>query len=355
MLPALPAIKLGTPQSGSYDDSLEVKALTVFEMMQQVRFATDISPASVTALLVHPTPISTPAALESFLNVLSDEHKSDYAAYAEKNTFLPHPIHSWMLDEASSIHKADFLNLANQGLLSLPVEITRLKNLTHLNLSGNPLVCLPDGFDDLNLTILDLTGCRLRHVPEEVFGLTGLKTLYLGTNFLREISPAIQNLAALKELNLNNNLLGTLPLELGMLPNVKALHLTHNQFTDFPMAVCRLKELEHLHISENQLDLLPHELRRCSALKVLDLSFNNFCFFPRSALGLLNLVQLSLGGNKLAFIPEGLKNLEHLLFLDLSANKFTTLPRDLVDLVHLDDDFTLILDNNPAMERASLN
>jgi Leucine-rich repeat (LRR) protein len=91
------------------------------------------------------------------------------------------------------------LNLSGQGLDSLPIKISQLKNLTKLNLSHNPLSSLPSEISQLkNLTELDLSGTQLSHLPVEICQLSNLKRLYLSYNpQLSSLSKAISQLISL--------------------------------------------------------------------------------------------------------------------------------------------------------------
>lgn len=128
------------------------------------------------------------------------------------------------------------ISLPSQGLTgAIPSEISKLENLTVLDLSGN-----------------ELTG----ELDSALFSLTALQELNLSDNKLSgEISPEIFSLQNLRKLNLSNNeFTGTLPGEIGGLTLLTELLVNDNNFTG----------------------TLPNELLNLFSLLNSDFSNNNF-------------------------------------------------------------------------------
>ncbi len=106
-------------------------------------------------------------------------------------------------------------------------ELYGLKSLAyrgHLNF----LNMLP-----ISLTYLDLSGNSLTTVPEEIYDLINLQSLYLYSNRIRLISPKISNL---------NKLLD--------------LYLFCNQIVELPETICDM-QLSEINIRDNRIELLP--------------------------------------------------------------------------------------------------
>ena len=77
---------------------------------------------------------------------------------------------------------------------------------------------------------------------------TNLKQLNLGNNLLTSLPVEIGNLISLQELYLDANLLTSLPVEIGNLTNLKGLYLGRNQLTSLPVEIGNLISLQELYL-----------------------------------------------------------------------------------------------------------
>jgi GTPase SAR1 family protein len=109
------------------------------------------------------------------------------------------------------------LNLIYEELTDLPPELFELKNLTLLDLTGNPLCSLPSEIVRLiNLQQLWLINTQLCYLPPEIVQLANLQFLELRGNLLSSLPPEIAQLPKLKELYLYSNPLVSPPYELAV-------------------------------------------------------------------------------------------------------------------------------------------
>lgn len=131
---------------------------------------------------------------------------------------------------------------------------------------------------------LDLSNLRLKSIPQELWYLTNLSTLYLQDNQLTSIST-----------------------EIGNLTNLTRLNLVVNQITSIPKEIGNLINLTHLHLGGNKLTSIPEEIGN-----------------------LTNLTYLGLGGNQLTSIPETIVNLTNLIYLDLQNNPHLKIPPEIL-------------------------
>lgn len=115
----------------------------------------------------------------------------------------------WYTDMDSALRTPDKvykLSLTDQGLKTLPAEISMLKNLQILNLNGNKLKVLPPEIGELqNLQVFSLYDNNLRYIPDEFRKLKSLEVLYLGKNKIVEMPVWIGGLGKLKRLDLIAN------------------------------------------------------------------------------------------------------------------------------------------------------
>ncbi|NQU66937.1 MAG: leucine-rich repeat domain-containing protein, partial [Candidatus Marinimicrobia bacterium] len=135
----------------------------------------------------------------------------------------------------------------------------------------------------------------------------------------------------------NNNLLGSIPSELGNLTNLQVLHLYNNQLSgSIPSDLGNLMNLTYLELSYNQLTgSIPPDLGSLTNLELLLLYNNQLSGSIPSELGnLTNLQRLYLSNNQLTgSIPLELSNLTNLQYLYLSNNQLTgSIPLELSNL-----------------------
>ena len=129
----------------------------------------------------------------------------------------------------------------------MPPEITKLTNLTSLDLSSNQLTSVPPEITKLtNLTSLDLSGNQLTSLPPEITKLTNLTSL-----------------------DLSGNQLTSLPPEITKLTNLTSLDLSDNQLTSLPPEITKLTNLTYLDLSENQLPIPPETLANPKDVKAI--------------------------------------------------------------------------------------
>ncbi len=179
---------------------------------------------------------------------------------------------------------------------------------------------------------------------------TSITEIYLGhNNLVGSIPPEIGNLNNLQRLYLGyNHLSGSIPAEIGNLDSLQYLFLYSNQLSgSIPAEIGNLNNLQELYLGYNQLSgLMPAEINNLSSLQYLDLSFNNLSgSIPAGISNLINLQYLFLYGNNLSgSIPAEIGNMNNLQKLYLYNNQFTgEIPAEIGDITNLQD---LNLGNN---------
>ena len=225
----------------------------------------------------------------------------------------------------AAARRATELDLAENGLTSLPPEIAQLTNLASLDLSDNQLTSL----------------------PPEIGQLKSLTRLSLWSNQLTTLPPEIAQLKNLTELGLSNNQLTSLPPEIARLTNLETLDLSGNELTSLPPEIGQLRNLTKLGLSCNQLTPLPPEIARLTNLETLDLRGNQLTCLPPEIGQLTNLRELILGGNQFASLPPEIAQLTNLTALFLHDNRFTSLPLEIGQLANLEK---LYVDRNPLTD-----
>jgi Leucine-rich repeat (LRR) protein len=181
-------------------------------------------------------------------------------------------------------------------------------------------------------------------IPPEIGKLTALTSLLIAnnSNLTGSIPPEIGNLTALTNLQISSNskLTGGIPTEIGNLTKLQSLNLTVNQLTgSLPTSIGNLVNLTSLIMNQNKLTgSIPDTLGNLSKLQTLSLSNNQLSgSLPPSLGNLSNLTSLNLYFNQLTgSIPDTLGNLSKLTSLILGTNQLSgSIPASIGNLVNL--------------------
>ena len=279
----------------------------------------------------------------------------------------------WLFDnELSGSIPSSLGNLTNlQGLWlfdnelsgSIPSSLGNLTNLQGLGLRNNQLSgCIPAGLRDVESNDLDLLGLSDcggggRTVPDRA----ALVALYQATdgdnwqnndNWLSnkpldewygvttDASGRVTRLVLGSPLSRGNDLLGSIPQELGGLSNLEVLQLSRNDLSgSIPSSLGNLSNLQRLALNGNELSgSIPSSLGNLTNLRELRLHGNDLSGSIPSSLGnLTNLQRLDLYHNDLSgSIPSSLGNLTNLRHLWLGDNRLSgSIPSSLGNLTNL--------------------
>ncbi|UCH96065.1 MAG: hypothetical protein JSV88_04225 [Candidatus Aminicenantes bacterium] len=180
-------------------------------------------------------------------------------------------------------------------------------------------------------------------IPSEIGNLSHLTGLYLSANQLSgSIPPELGNLSSLSNIYLTDNqLTGNIPPELGNLSNLVYLNMGHNQLSGtIPPELGNLTNLRSFGFLYNQLSgTIPDELKSLGNLRFFNLQFNQLTGEIPSWLGTFSSVEyLYLDHNQFTgTIPVELGNLSKLKHLKLQCNQLTgSIPSELGNLCNLE-------------------
>ncbi|CAB9515216.1 Leucine Rich Repeat [Seminavis robusta] len=259
-------------------------------------------------------------------------------------------------------------------LLSLQLELGRLRRLEELRISGGELFgTLPTELGNLrNLTTLSFSSGNFSgSIPTEILQLSNLKTVSIlecplldMTSFLPEVDGNLHNLDTLtligrkpgkftsipsdigeltdlatlllQDFQLN----GTIPSEIGLLTNVNTLVLMRNYITGtLPEELSKMPQLKVLVISSNQLEGRPLEqdvLPQLTQLQWLRIDDNLFSGSIATEIGLWSsLEKLELQNTQISgTLPTELLLLDNLTSLVVMNTSLTgSIPDGLCDVI----------------------
>jgi Leucine-rich repeat (LRR) protein len=152
------------------------------------------------------------------------------------------------------------LQFTTCGIAAVPTNINGLKTLKRLSFSGNLLTDYPVELYELtSLRELDLGVNQIGKVHPGIAALTKLQVLALNSNWKNKLDTTalfaeIDQLAQLKDLELWSCLsVASLPETIGAAPRLTKLNLDNNVLTSLPDAIFSMTGLKYLNVANNPL------------------------------------------------------------------------------------------------------
>ncbi len=145
------------------------------------------------------------------------------------------------------------------------------------------------------LEVLDLSGNRLSELPDGFARLHRLRILFLSGNAFRRLPDVLGRLPALEMVGFKSNLLEDVP-ETSLPEQLRWLILTDNRLRRLPGSLGRRTRLQKLMLAGNRLEGLP-DFSRCERLELVRLAANRLPSLPDSLLELPRLSWLAYAGN----------------------------------------------------------
>lgn len=179
--------------------------------------------------------------------------------------------------ELYSLTLVNFLQISGCELTSISDEIIQLINLKSLILNQNHLKQLPDSLCELeNLKVLDVSSNDLDKIPMGLGKLSSLQTLNLNSNSLTTFPEIVDGLELLAVLDLSNNQFTTIPALFmqGKHSHLSELKMSHNLIEDINDGIGKLEALKSLDLSSNKIKELPQVISNCNKLKNADYADN---------------------------------------------------------------------------------
>ncbi|KAI1427828.1 hypothetical protein F5Y12DRAFT_120472 [Xylaria sp. FL1777] len=246
-------------------------------------------------------------------------------------------------------------DLHNNMLISLPLGLRHLHQLTSLNLTSNKLTnnCLEIIAQCTNLRDLKL-GNNLLYGPVEDFSiLESLEILDLHGNNISALPGGISRMKRLRILNLDENALESLPFQsLSALPLTELL-VRKNKLTGtlIESGVKSLSQLQTLDCSSNQLSYLvsPDAKQQLSlpSLHQLTVSMNRLKCLPDMS-SWDSILTINADDNSISAFPEGFTSRDTLRHAGFSSNDIRIIPPE---IARMDGLAMLRITGNPLRDK----
>ena len=178
----------------------------------------------------------------------------------------------------------------------------RLAGATRLDLRHCDLDEFPHEIFDLadTLTMLDLSGNRLRTLPDDLPRLHALRILFCSSNRFEVLPAVLGRCAGLDIIGFKANAIEHVPAE-ALPASLRWLILSDNRVAALPETIGDCAPLQKLALAGNQLTALPAGIARCERLELVRLSANRFATLadalPAGLLALPRLAWLAYAGN----------------------------------------------------------
>lgn len=147
-----------------------------------------------------------------------------------------------------------------------------------------------------SLEVLNLSGNRLTHLPDELPRLHKLRILFCSDNAFTEVPAVLGHCSSLEMVGFKANRIKRLPPQ-SLPPLLRWLILTDNLLESLPAEIGQCSHLQKLMLAGNRLKALPDTLARCERLELLRIAANQLPGLPGWLMEMPRLTWLAFAGN----------------------------------------------------------
>lgn len=147
-----------------------------------------------------------------------------------------------------------------------------------------------------SLEVLNLSGNRLRDLPQDLTRLHKLRIIFCSDNRFTHVPEVLGQCTNLEMIGFKANQIAHLSAK-ALPPKLRWLILTDNRLQRLPAEIGACTRLQKLMLSGNRLRELPEEMAGCAHLELLRIAANRFERLPDWLLRLPRLAWLAYAGN----------------------------------------------------------
>jgi len=166
------------------------------------------------------------------------------------------------------------------------------------------------------LEYLDLSGNRLKALPDDFARLQNLKIAFFSENDFTEFPAVLGTCPNLEMIGFKSCKIATIP-EKAFPIKLRWLILTNNQLTYLPKSIGKCTRLQKLMLAGNKLKNLPPEMAACHYLGLLRIAANRLTELPEWLFSLPQLAWLACAGNPFSYSAPVSHNLPEISWSDL--------------------------------------
>jgi len=200
------------------------------------------------------------------------------------------------------------LSLSKNSFTSLSPTIGAFKKLEKLYLANNELGSLPSQTAvATSLTILNVETNSLKALPNEFCSLTKLQELHLSNNKITQLPVGFSALKHLQIVTMESNGLTSFP-DISEWKEIQILRLSMNELKECPRVSKIHSKLIEIQLNGNLIESLPDGLSQAVSLEILELSWNKLKELPKSLVSLRNKLKIfKVEGNTFSSLPAGVR------------------------------------------------
>lgn len=174
-----------------------------------------------------------------------------------------------------------------------------------INLKNFALRTLPDPFPVFpHLIELDISDNLIESLPENLGSCQNLKVLNAKNNHLHQLPRSFRQFTHLTNLNFNNNQFERFPESILTLQELRVLQMNDNKIRHLPLNIDQLSNLTEIYLAHNAITSIPARLGRCNRLRVCDVRFNKLTQIPLTLLRSHTLSYFFCSHNRITDLPE---------------------------------------------------
>ncbi|XP_012286485.1 leucine-rich repeat-containing protein 40 isoform X2 [Orussus abietinus] len=227
-----------------------------------------------------------------------------------------------------SARKTGQLNLSSRGLATVPLRVWNIHEWTdeemkHVNVAWDSQNEGERWWEQEPLKTLNLSCNSLIYLDSKIELLSEICNMDLHDNLLETVPPEMGNLNKLQKLDMSTNKLETLPSNFFNLYELRYLDLHNNALKELDAAVGDLIMLEYMEINVPSLESM-------GKLRALTLGNNNIEVIPEEIIQLLNLEHLDLSCNNISIVPTCISIMPNLQVFIIEGNEVKNVRRDII-------------------------
>lgn len=180
-----------------------------------------------------------------------------------------------------SIIPENLTNLILYNNKLIDILLPEINSLIILFLTNNLLSKL--NYQNLrSLEILCISQNNIKDIDESISCLQNLNTLYMFENKITNISP-LENLTNLTNLSIGKNFISSIPYNFFCkVSKLKELNISNNCISTIPDNITNCTDLNYLCIKNNQISHLPKDIGNLRKLKIFEFDNNYIETYPNS-------------------------------------------------------------------------